>query len=696
MGKFLFLELRRKGMELSDGLLITLQVQEDGSSGYGKTLGTLSCPAMLLRNYRQWRETYAKLDIALRGRFSDIEPLLNDGAEDIQKASKVLVQSLNDWLDTSDRGFLPVRDKLIALAHSASHEEEVRLVIQSEVEELYRLPWHLWQPFENACGIEIAVSPMTSEFGKTRLSAPQREKVRILAILGSKQGIKLRDKAILKKIPEDQAEVVFLFQPTARRLFQALRDEKGWDLFFFAGHSATVEEKGVIHINKAEKLTISDLRNALRSCVDRGLRLAIFNSCDGLGLAWDLAELNIPHCIVMKEPIPDRAAYQFFEYFLESFVGIGKESTSLYGAIRQSRDKLQDFELEYPCVSWLPVICHNPAEPPLSWQMLRNVNSSPQAKTNSNSTHTSGVSTDGNKYIQSPCPITAIRFIPFYLGSVSFSQQKDDYLGFSSCLFEHVRIIPFDDGMNILILEEALQSKDIVDFLRQRRKSHLSFLSQNNEILDELREIQEITPSNPLIFELPNLFPYVMSIHHLENVYVSRKNVQYMTEPAILGITDDPLASSTFLALQENSFIPDESKVNSIHELTTGHTDYYISWSNVVATFSSKSQSQMDLNRLICYEILLQKLWYKLFLYAENMSLIDRYLDCLDERQLKLMKQEVFRTKMEYAAFIRTDARASSCMNDLKQKLILTSKISELFQNFSDQSNLLNDLEQSL
>lgn len=372
MGKFLYLDLRRRGIELSDGLLITLTVQEDGSSGYGKTLGTLSCPAKLLENYRQWREIYVKQDMALRGRFAGVEPCFTEGVEDIQKASQILVQSLNEWLDASDRGFLPVRDKLIALAHSANQKEDVRLVIQSEVEELYRVPWHLWRPFENAC-VEIAVSPINSDFGNTQLNVPQRKKIRILAVLGSKQGIKLRDRAILKKIPQDQAEVVYLVQPTAQRLHRALRDKKGWDLFFFAGHSATYGEKGIIQINKSEKVTIPDLKNALRSCVEKGLRLAIFNSCDGLGLAWDLAELNIPHCICMKEPIPDGVAYQFFEYFLESFVGIGKQPSSLYGAIRQARDTLQDFELEYPCASWLPVVCQNPAEPPLSWQKLKNL-----------------------------------------------------------------------------------------------------------------------------------------------------------------------------------------------------------------------------------------------------------------------------------------------------------------------------------
>lgn len=108
----------------------------------------------------------------------------------------------------------------------------------------------------------------------------------------------------------------------------------------------------------------------MRSAIEKGLRLAIFNSCDGLGLAWDLAKLHIPHVIVMREPVPDKLAYEFFNHFFKSFTGIDGEGKSLYLAVRSARDKLHDFEREFPCASWLPIICHNPSEVSLSWNDL--------------------------------------------------------------------------------------------------------------------------------------------------------------------------------------------------------------------------------------------------------------------------------------------------------------------------------------
>ena len=36
--------------------------------------------------------------------------------------------------------------------------------------------------------------------------------------------------------------------------------------------------------------------------------------------------------------------------------------------MRESRERLQGLEEQFPCASWLPVISQNPAEVPVSWQ----------------------------------------------------------------------------------------------------------------------------------------------------------------------------------------------------------------------------------------------------------------------------------------------------------------------------------------
>jgi CHASE2 domain-containing sensor protein len=112
-----------------------------------------------------------------------------------------------------------------------------------------------------------------------------------------------------------------------------------------------------------ESLTIDQLKYGLRNAIHQGLKLAIFNSCDGLGLARDLSDLHLPQVIVMREPIPDRVAQRFLKQFLTAF----SSGTSLYQSVRQAREQLQAIEPEFPCATWLPVICQNPAEVPPQW-----------------------------------------------------------------------------------------------------------------------------------------------------------------------------------------------------------------------------------------------------------------------------------------------------------------------------------------
>lgn len=92
-------------------------------------------------------------------------------------------------------------------------------------------------------------------------------------------------------------------------------------------------------------------------------RLAIFNSCEGLGLACQLISLHIPQMIVMREPVPDLVAQEFLKHFLEAF----SHGESFYLAVREAGEKLQGLESDFPCASWLPVICQNPVESSLVW-----------------------------------------------------------------------------------------------------------------------------------------------------------------------------------------------------------------------------------------------------------------------------------------------------------------------------------------
>jgi len=144
--------------------------------------------------------------------------------------------------------------------------------------------------------------------------------------------------------------------------------EQQWDILFFAGHGVTKDDGnlGKIKINAQDWLTISEIKNHLKKAISKGLKLAIFNACDGLGIAYQLAEgedLYLPQIIVMREILPIAIAPKFLQYFLESYT----QGLSLYTSLRNSRKRLQILEKDFPCASWLPVLCQNPAEIPPRW-----------------------------------------------------------------------------------------------------------------------------------------------------------------------------------------------------------------------------------------------------------------------------------------------------------------------------------------
>ncbi|HEY9665167.1 MAG TPA: CHASE2 domain-containing protein, partial [Coleofasciculaceae cyanobacterium] len=105
---------------------------------------------------------------------------------------------------------------------------------------------------------------------------------------------------------------------------------------------------------------------AVKKAVEKGLKIAIFNSCDGLGLAKNLEDLQIPQIVVMREPVPDRVSQEFLKYFLAAF----SKGEPFYLSVREARERLQGLEDQFPCATWLPIICQNLACLPPSWQDL--------------------------------------------------------------------------------------------------------------------------------------------------------------------------------------------------------------------------------------------------------------------------------------------------------------------------------------
>jgi CHASE2 domain-containing sensor protein len=340
---------------------------ETVSSTMGKMTGSLPPAPELAELYRQWQSLYTALAqcfLVRRLRQLEIEEesVTRVSILEFSALCQQLQQGMDRWLDAPS--FAKI-DRQLRTQFSPA--DEIRVVVETDDELTRRLPWHLWRFFEDYPCAELALS--LAEYCQIPSLPPRKgNRVRILVILGDRTGIDIEgDCRLLEALPG--ADLTFLDEPMRSQLDEALWDDQGWDLLFFAGHSQMDGETGRLHLNPMESLTIPELKYALKRSIDRGLQLAIFNSCDGLGLARSLSELNIPQLLVMREPVSDRVAQTFLKHFLTAFAG-GK---SLYLAVREARERLQGWEGEFPGASWLPVLCQNPAHIPPTWAQWREI-----------------------------------------------------------------------------------------------------------------------------------------------------------------------------------------------------------------------------------------------------------------------------------------------------------------------------------
>lgn len=357
-GKLVVLKLGQG--DLSTGFSVTLQIGLEGERPYFETNANLPPASDLALAYNQWQAGYRhSLKGSLRIKIPQTQ-VTNISRRDLFKecdqSADNLKKHVNLWLNS--QLFRPIKEQLL---EKLNPSESIRILLQTESSQLRRIPFHLWDFFERYPLAEIALSCTVYE--KREKSQSVKYHVKILAILGDSSGINLqKDRDLLEQLPD--AEVMFLVEPQR----QELNDElwlQPWDILFFAGHSYTNHdaEIGSFQINPNESLTIAELKNALTKAIQQGLHLAIFNSCDGLGLAANLADLHIPQMIVMGEPVPDKVAQEFLKNFLTAY----SQGKPLYQSVREARSQLQGLEDRFPCASWLPVICQNPAEIPLSW-----------------------------------------------------------------------------------------------------------------------------------------------------------------------------------------------------------------------------------------------------------------------------------------------------------------------------------------
>ncbi|WP_016949341.1 CHAT domain-containing protein [Anabaena sp. PCC 7108] len=300
------------------------------------------------------------------------------GGVNLTELANSLKVELNKWLGSDgwiDENGEPDPRVSLVLARfreKITQKDEVQIIVQTEDRQLRGLPWQEWDTLAGytSRGVEVAISA-TNFQRLTQKQTPQlRATARILVVFGDEKLGFAEEEDFIKSLRQHGGEPHILRQPTRQELEQNLKDPQGWHIFFFAGHSESDRKGqiGWIQINPADGqqgiIEISELRELLQNAINKKLQLAIFNSCDGLGLANQLTELSLPYCIVMREMVESSVARELLKHFLASFV----KDRSLFASMNVARQQLQKkFE---PGKSWLPVIVANPLAKELTWNRL--------------------------------------------------------------------------------------------------------------------------------------------------------------------------------------------------------------------------------------------------------------------------------------------------------------------------------------
>jgi branched-chain amino acid transport system substrate-binding protein len=344
---------------------LTLQIRENSRPIINEMTVQLSPNPDLFSLQNQLRQNYQNWGIGHRWwrgqRIVAVEGQITHVAsyQDCLNVADDLRKQFNQWLN---QPALRQLERLI-LSH-VNRQESARFILKTSHLGLQRLPWHLWDFIEESYpDAEVIIGTNVAPS-----SEPLPYPVKILVILGGDEQIDLdKDREIISQLPHTQ--VTILYQPERHQLTEKLL-EQAWDILFFAGHSSTddLSEIGSIYLNTHDILTPNQFDQILRKAVRNGLKLAIFNSCDGLGLAKGLASLKtpVPHIIVMREPIHDQVAQLFLKHFLKLF----SQGRSLEEALANTRHYLTSMERNSPCVSWLPILLQNPETPPLKFPLI--------------------------------------------------------------------------------------------------------------------------------------------------------------------------------------------------------------------------------------------------------------------------------------------------------------------------------------
>jgi CHASE2 domain/CHAT domain len=300
---------------------------------------------------------------------------VTDWHAELVKAETKLMYEFHRWLRSAE--LYEIRSHIAQASQelvkvNPDTTEAVQLFLTCAPIEMDRFPWEAWElgtEFATTGAIQIIRAPLNIK-AETGISSgkPRQGRARILAILGDDTGLNFQaDKEAVQSLIKI-AEVQFVgWQPeqtptqVIQQITDAIADERGWDVLFFAGHSNETEMTGgELGIAPGVSISINEIASQLSAARKRGLQVAIFNSCSGLNIANSLIDLGFSQVVVMREPIHNRVAQEFLVRFLQ---GLAKYQ-GIYEAVMGARQFLRmEKSHTYPSSYLVPsLFCHPDAK----------------------------------------------------------------------------------------------------------------------------------------------------------------------------------------------------------------------------------------------------------------------------------------------------------------------------------------------
>ncbi len=355
------------GGDFQAGFPVVLEFWEDGRIiAIDRDCPPLPAQPEIEENYKEWRKIHKGLGDRMI-QFPDVQITNQSTYQECLDATETLEHTLKKWFKNPIFG--DIRGRIVGRLRGVTPNKSVRIILDTANSYLKKLSWDRWDLFEEDYFLPNAELVLLSRYNRPpeSLQIP----IKILAIFGSDEGgLKLQeDLELIKNLAEHSGEITCIPEEghplTFKTLYNTL-SRGNWDIIFYAGHSSG--QSICLHNQSNLLINNSQLRQALRIAAPN-IKLAIFNSCDGLDIAEYLAEFNIPHLIVMREPVPDQVARSFLKYFLAEFI----QGIPLHAAVHQARKALHQVEIQndeqpyYPGASWLPILLQNPTAPQLYW-----------------------------------------------------------------------------------------------------------------------------------------------------------------------------------------------------------------------------------------------------------------------------------------------------------------------------------------